>query len=255
MSDSTIRVTNNYDIFEFHIDNRPMHSIEALAASMRKNGFLKSGAIHCEALPNGRFKVIRGHHRLICAKMLGLPVYFIVEDVHVDISDIETPGQNWNTTDFVSRFVASGNEHYAALVRFHREHRISLTLAAGLLVNEPAGSDRLLAMLRSGAFKVTNVKHAAKVVDIIDTARTAGVKFATHYSFASAVSVACRVHGFDAKWFKRRLETYPSKMQHRGTTKDFVAEIESLYNFASRNQINLSFLASKMLKSKTGRAR
>ena len=83
-----LKVTRDYDFFEMHNLNRPLHDDPLLLASMKKYGFMPSQPLQCVRNGGTKLKVIRGHHRLNYAKQLGLPVWYIVDDSNTDIFEL-----------------------------------------------------------------------------------------------------------------------------------------------------------------------
>lgn len=235
MDKPELRRTTNYSLFEMHENNRPLHDTKMLLASMQLHGFMPSGAIHCQRMPNGKLKVIRGHHRLDCAKRLKIPIWYIVDDTPCDIFGLEgLPGQNWSVLDFANGYAQAGNKNYELVLWFKKKHNMPMGAAASLVGGEGANSHNKVKAIKSGTFKAGDLKHANAVAAIIDLCRQKGVEFATSSAFIGAVSTALRVPEFDPEAFKHKVATFGANMRKRGCINEYLDEIEALYNYGAK---------------------
>lgn len=90
-----LKVTKDYALFKAHELNRPLSEKPILLESMKAHGFMPSSPLQVEKDRDGRLKVIRGHHRLMYAKRLGLPVWYVIDDSNTDIFDLEGAPSTW----------------------------------------------------------------------------------------------------------------------------------------------------------------
>lgn len=247
-----LQVSKNYDIFEMHEFNRPLHEDPRLLASMQKVGFMPSSPVQCVRNGSGKLKVVRGHHRLSIAKRLSLPVWYVVDDSKVDIFDLEGGRQAWTAPDFLSARAAAGNPHYQRLLEFQKQHRLTLGAAASLLGGESAGSNNKVRQIKDGTFKVgTDLSHASTVVSLTDYCTACGIGFANQTAFVAAISMCVRVPEFDPAVFRHRVKLNGSIMRKRGTKNEYLSEIEALYNYSAKCQrIPLAFEAVKVGKAR-----
>jgi len=230
-----LKSTNNYNLFEMHENNRPLHDTKMLMASMQEHGFMPSGAIHCQRMPNGKLKVIRGHHRLDCAKRLKIPLWYIVDDTPCDIFGMEgLPGQNWSVMDFANAYSQAGNKNYEMVMWFKKKHGLPMDAAASLVGGEGANSHNKVKMIKAGTFKAGDLKHANAVASVTDLCRERGVEFATSSAFVGAVSKALRVPEFDVDSFKHKIVTFSANLRKRNTVNEYLDEIEALYNYGAK---------------------
>ena len=248
--------TKNYSIFEMHECNRDLKEKPELIASMKKYGFMPSCPIHVKPTEGGKLTVIRGHHRLDCAKRLGLPVYYVSDDTNVDIFDLEgDSGQLWNLTDFATARAGTGDKHYVKLITWAKKNRIPIGQAASLLHGESAGSHNAMKQIKKGSFTTKENKHSEDVAWATSEMIEAGVSFAKSSTFIAALSKCLRVKEFDVRAFVSKVRLYPSNLNKRSSINDMISEIESLYNYAAKstkNRIPLAFLARQVgLKRQT----
>lgn len=77
--DVGIRSTTNYDKFKIHPYGRKISKkhVNRLVDSISRENHLDSSPI----LVNLNFEIICGQHRLMAAKKLGVPIYYVVRDM------------------------------------------------------------------------------------------------------------------------------------------------------------------------------
>lgn len=258
MSDKPkLSCTRNYDIFEMHANNRPLHGSKVLVESMRKYGFMPSSPIQCTRdAKTGRLVVIRGHNRLDCAKRLGLPVWYIVDDSNVDIFELEGSfSQLWTVNDFVTARASAGDADCQMVLQFKQKHGMTIGAAASLVGGETAGSSNKMSNIRRGTFKASeDQSHAATVARIVDTCRNYGVTFATRTAFVTAISRVLRVPEFDVNVFLHKVKQRPKQLARRTRCDEFIAEIEELYNFGARERrLALAFRVKEVFRDRNPR--
>jgi hypothetical protein len=232
-----LECTTNYGLFEMHECNRPLHEDPILLESMKEHGFMPSSPIQCKRNGNGKLKVLRGHHRLHYAKRLKLPVYFVIDETNTDITGLEaSTRQQWNGLDFAIARSKAGDKDCSALLEFQKKHSLTLGAAASLVGGESAGSSNKIRLVKAGAFKVGDMKHANDVVAITDICREAGLSFATSTAFVKAISMVLRIPEFDSKLFCHRVRLYAANVRKRGKVDEYLDEIEALYNYGARGK-------------------
>jgi hypothetical protein len=249
-------MTKDYARFELNACNRNEHRDPALAESMRKYGFLKSGAIHVQRTGGGKLKVIRGHHRLQEAVRQGLPVWYIIEDVDVDLFDLEG-GTNptWTVEDWATARTNAGDADCAVVVAFRAKHKLSMTTSASLVGGESAGSHNKQRQIKSGTFRAGDMLHARQVVRVIDAIAEVGVEFARATQFVAALSAAMRVPEFDAELFTSHVRLYPKMMNRRVTKNEYLAEIEAVYNYnAKKRGMPVAYRAAEIARQRSATA-
>ena len=244
--------TTNYDLFEMHECNRPLHEDPVLLESMREHGFMPSSPIHCKPNGDGTLKVIRGHHRLHYAKRLKIPVYYVIDQTDTDVFDLEgSSQQKWSAPDFAVARSRAGDKACAFLLKFMNEHGLTIGAAASLVGGETAGSPNKMKQVKAGTFKVGDMKHANQVVAVTDLCREAGITFTTSSAFVKAISMALRIPEFDAKLFCHRVRLHAPRLNKRGRVDEYLDEIEALYNYGTRsNRLPVRFRAEELSKER-----
>jgi hypothetical protein len=233
-----VKMTKNYDLFEMHPCNRPLHKNDPVETSMRRVGFMPSSPLHCIKNGNGKLKIIRGHHRFSIAKKLGLPVYYIIDNSNTDIFELEGSSTgSWNAGDFAVARARAGNADIQKMLDFKDRHGLTLGSASSLMMGQSAISNNAPKQIKSGRFKVGDMDHANKVVRLTDMLRERGVAFASSSGFVAAVSAALRIPEIDYSQLVHRASMYSHVLSKRGTVREYLQEIEGLYNYNSKKKL------------------
>ncbi len=227
--------TKCYDMFDEHPFNRELHKDKVLEDSMRKHGFMPSSPIQCVKNGGGKLKVLRGHHRLDVARRLGIAVYYVVDETNTDIFQLEGSSRSsWNVHDFAHARAKGGDPNCSLLLEFKERHGITIGAAASLLGGQSAGSANKNDAIKRGAFRAEINDHARDVMDVVGILRQRGVSFATTTAFVAAVSAVLRAKCVSKKQLMHRAERHAHVLSKQGTRAEYLAEIESLYNWGVR---------------------
>jgi len=109
---SNIQKSSTFSQFRFYEQNRPLirQHIDNLKLSIKSNNKLDVNPI----IVNEEFYVIDGQHRLMAAKELKTPIYYIV-DKNSDVKDMileNSVKRNWSLNDFIHFHSQSGNDDF-----------------------------------------------------------------------------------------------------------------------------------------------
>jgi len=247
-----LKSTKNYELFEMHELNRPLHEDKYLYESMSKHGFMPSSPMQCVRNGNNKLKVIRGHHRLHYAKMLGLPVWYIIDESNTDLFDLEGSSKiGWDVNDFASGRAQDGDEGCIKLLAFSKKHGLPMGSAASLVGGQSASSGNMQKAVKRGTFEVGDMKHATQVAMITDHCKACGIKFATSSAFVGAVSAVLRVPEFDSARFMHCISLYSANLHRSGSKAGCLDEIDALYNYAAKaKRIPLAFKAKEVARER-----
>jgi hypothetical protein len=247
-----LKSTTNYDLFEMHECNRDLHDSTGLLNSMRQFGFMPSSPIQCIKNGHGKLKVIRGHHRLTFAKQLKLPVLYVIDPSNTDIYSLEGSFDSlWTGDDFVHARAKAGDINCQKVLAFQKKHDLPLGAAASLVGGESAGSTNKTKQIKSGTFHIGDMKHANDVVRVTDLCRELGIPFATSTGFVKALSLSMRIPSFDVDSLIGHIRLYPRMMNRRSNSKEYLEEIEQIYNYAvKRNRLPIVFKSSEISRQR-----
>src|SRR5215813_10188093 len=128
--------TRNYGLFISNTgDNRLLNLEEhrPLLQSMKEYGFLNSFPISVARAGNRKFTVKDGQHRLVFAEKLGLPVYYVVEDVNFDVAKVNRSIKIWGPRDYAQKYAANGVKSYQEGLEFAAQHGLAIGISFALL--------------------------------------------------------------------------------------------------------------------------
>lgn len=244
--------TKDYGMFVGHELNRQLAEKPKLEESMRLHGFMPSSPLHCIPAPNGKVKVVRGHHRLHYAKKLNLSVYYIIDETNVDLYTLEgDPRGVWSCLDFVYSYAKAGNHEYRFLLNFMKAHNLKLGPAAALVFGESVVSNNGMKSIKDGTFRKGDQTHAILIVELIRICADQCGDFCRCSAFVKALSSVARIPEIDMDRFKKKLASFASSvLRRRARYEDYMADLEGVYNRASRAQFPLSIRAKEVLRQR-----
>ena len=231
---TSIKSTNNYSLFQPLKGNRDINRghVVRIKESMEK-----------QMLPtfievNERYEVIDGQHRLEALKELGLPVYYIVNEGsglreaqrHNEIK------KKWGYADILASHCAAENDNYL-FIRYIM-NKYNLTLVNTLIACQ-RGNDgqRIQYKFLQGELEITNKKE---IEDLIRKAlRINAFVNIMRKTAWSAILQCVDSQYFDVDVFIRKLSYLKDQFSPQVTKKQQIAQIEEIYNYKSRNKVNL----------------
>ncbi len=157
----TILSTTDYSIFKTVTGNREISRghVSKLADAIDNRNMLSARPI----IVNAEFEVIDGQHRLEAAKLLNVPIYYVVmaRGDYKDVAILNEAAMNWSSGDYVTMFAKQGYPQYKKLEDLVKDYDISVSyvLHAIKMVDVHSGSysrdsfvDNELHIFKSGDF-------------------------------------------------------------------------------------------------------
>lgn len=242
--------SSNYDLFKPHSSQRdinPAH-VRNLAKSMEVYGFIPGHPIY--AYKDGKsLIIIDGHHRLNAAKTAGVPIYYVVTDKSAagQIAPINDIVKKWKEFDYVRMHASNGLSDYAVVLRYV-EKGLSLKWAISLLAGEYTASSNKTDIVHNGRYRVKTTQYADEVLSIIH--KTSHIPETKHDPFISAIAILIRLPQFDINTLLQRIESNPKAIVRCSSRDQTLEMLEEIYNFRSREKINLAFLAKEILRER-----
>lgn len=236
-----IKKTNNYDLFIFRKDNRQKIDsahVQRLVASIQSRNLLELRPITV----NEKMEVIDGQHRLLAAKQLGTDIYYEIEQ-NLEATDIirMNISKQWGEADYINFYCQHGFEEYIKLRDFMVKNNLTLKVALRLSIGNVKISRT---EFRMGLYKF-NGNIATDEINLCWDTLNLIKKFNgycswTHSSkFWNALLKLIRHPAFEQeKWFSNA-EKMIDNFGARPSEKNYVQMIAKIYNFQSRNRIDL----------------
>lgn len=146
---SEIQKTTDYSIFKKHPSNRApdADNLKKLTASIQARNLLQYRPI----LVDAAMQVIDGQHRLQVAKLLGLEVFYQVQQdcTHEDIILLNQHQKGWKIGDYVDYYISLGKTDYLSLKRLREQLKCTYNFIVRMLCS---GSGRHYETVRVGKF-------------------------------------------------------------------------------------------------------
>lgn len=237
--------SKDYSRFVAYPINRKVEKIKKLVASMSAHGWIDAYPAHCCKL--GDTLVLKGgHHRFAVAKMLGLPVKYVVCDDTATIHELEQATNHWTMVDHLDSHCEAGKSAYLEVREFCRKSGIGVTQAISMLGGNCASSANMNNKFKAGEFVIRGLAHANTVANIVQHLRQCGVPFYNASSLVNAISKIVMVEGFDTAKLKQRIKQYTYVVQRQATVDDYMRMLEEVYNRNSKgDRIPVAFLAAE----------
>lgn len=241
--DSRVASTTNYGQFRLDPRNRPisLDHVVKLHDAIKEKNMLHAYPI----LVDNNMVVLDGQHRLLAAKALGVPVYFIQTDTATiqDIADINVLNMRWTKEDSMHYWCEAQHPEYVKLKTFHaRNPWLSLSQAIPLCHKGNAvGLSRRFAM---GQYTCNNLEHAERVVRMILDFKEVGIEFWSHRSFVSAMANLADNVDYEHAKMMDKLKYLSTKMARCPDAASYVEMINGIYNYRNQNQVLLKMINS-----------
>lgn len=248
---NTLRETSQYECFKYSPDQRDIKTshVRDLMDSMKTWGFLPSKPV--QVYQEGKkYVVVDGHHRLVAAKNLQIPVIFVVESKsHCDaIGQVNGFQRKWQLANFVNMYAKRGIADYQELAEYVRLG-IPVSTAASFLggfssYNSGTSTSNTNKSLMAGTFKI---KTRQKIEIIASFLRGHGHenKAYANRHFIAAFDLLMRVPEFDFSKLANKLANNPKALAKTATTDQMLDQIEEIYNYHQSIKVNISFLAKQ----------
>jgi len=238
--------TTDYSIFKSHFLNRtivPKH-VKHLKKLMIKNGWNLDSDI--SVFEDG--ELANGHHRLMAAKELGIPIrYKIIPKKDDTLMVSSNQGQMpWSFKNHSDTFCKLGYTEYKVLNQFMEDFpAFSMTECQMLLRNNTSSGVR--DMFEDGEFKVKDLDLAYKWGNYIMQLKPYFPRFYNKSAFIRAlVRIFINRPEFIFEEFLRKVELRPGIVKPNSSLKQYIEMIEEAYNYHRRDveKINLRFMKS-----------
>lgn len=251
---ATLRETTNYACFVYNEEQRPVDvkHVRNLMESMATFGFLPSKPVQCY-LDGKKHVIIDGHHRLIAAKNLGIPVIYVVEaKAHADsMSAVNGLQKSWNLKNYVNQYAKRGIPSYVSLLEYFNLG-ISMMQAARMLTGKAANSGFCTQSstgraIRDGSFKIKDTSKIEIIASFLRKHGTDNPAFKTA-NFISAFELCLRVDDFEPEQLTRKLANNPKTIARTANVDQMLDQLEEVYNYKQQIKTPLAFTARECRK-------
>lgn len=236
--ENQVYTTTNYSLFKSIQGNRTINNLhlERLKKSMQKKYLFTIITI------NEKYQIIDGQHRFECIKELGFPLNYVV-CVGYGLDEVQLLNENsktWTAEDYLSGYCNLGNEDYLEFKKFKEKYNFGYNECIAMLsgANVSGGTD--YRFFKTGLFKIKDLKNAE-----IQAVKIHSLKqYYNGYkrrSFVYAMLYLFDHKNFDFDDFVNNLKKQPSSLTDCNDSKQYIAVIETIYNYRRQNKVNLRF--------------
>jgi hypothetical protein len=223
--------TKDYDKFELHEFNRSVSNLDRLLELMKKYGWIDAHPMHVIENGNTKLKIKDGHHRFEAARLLGIPVKYVICKDDVSIHELDQATRHWSMMNYLESFSRIGNTNYLKLYDFYKKFRIPLNVSVTLMGGKSANESGFHSVaFKQGKFKVINPTHAYTLGDLVMYLDSLGVSFCRNSRFIVALSKVMHVDGISIDELKYKIENHVYMMQKQPDVNGYIVMLEKVYN-------------------------
>lgn len=185
--------------------------------------------------------VADGQHRHEVSKRTGNPVYYLVHKGLglMDIANLNSRSSGWKNRDYLNCYVNLGNKNYVIFRDFISKHGIVYSAAVSLLMKggiSKGGGE--MTTFKEGKFEVNHLELAEEIVTLTTTLFERYV-FYRQRELIAAVHKLKKREKCDFTVLTNKIKQAPALMDKQSTTKDYLYNIEKVYNHNNSKRVSL----------------
>jgi len=230
MSEITTKDCDKFYFLEYNRDIDWKH-VADIKASMKEK------YLHTVIEVTKDLGIIDGQHRFIAIRELNLPLkYHINNDFEMqDMMKLNQLQRNWGNKDYLKAY--SYKKNYKLYIEFVENYKIEHSGALSLLTN----GSKAHPMFKKGELQIPDYAYSCKLAEeFIAIMKVAPITY-NKASFLRAYKQCRNNPEFKFEVFMEKLLKNPDALRPQVNAKGVVENIENIYNYRSKNPINLRF--------------
>lgn len=243
-----VLTTSDYTKFKTLVGNRKLNELHVKRLS---NSFEKR-YLFSPILVNEKLQIIDGQHRFRAAKVLGLPInYIIVEGYGLnEVQILNTNSSNWKKEDYLKAYCDLGSEPYLVMKQFMNDYPdFGIAVSEQLLTNLTGGVNNSNRIYKSSG-RVKNFEEGKLIIPDLEHSYENAEKvmmFKPYYDgYNRSVFVAALIGIFKNENYNHaemisKLSQQPSALTHCTNITQYKLLIEDIYNHRRREKLNLRY--------------
>jgi hypothetical protein len=194
---------------------------------------------YCPIIVNEKMEIIDGQHRYTVAKMLKLPVHYVIhEKAELEVvPKINSRSSKWTTKDFLNSYVSLKMDAYLKLQAFLDNHlRISLPIAIKLLHDGNFKGEGTVDKFRDGDFQFKHYNEIAELMLLIKDFEP----FTSNPYSSRFIHVMLQLHEngkYDHEMMIRKLNESGKMIDQIESTKSIISNMEQIINHRMRERV------------------
>jgi hypothetical protein len=246
--------TDNYDLFKTLAGNR---HIFKLHVNRLKESF-KTAYLLSPIIVNQNYEIIDGQHRYEAAKLLNLPINFIICNDYglKEVQILNTNMKNWKKEDYLNAYCDLKYPEYLVFRNFMRKYKdFGIKVCEIILTNRSSqtqGTDtnREFSESKSGRYTIKYFEEGDLLIQDINKSIKEAEKIMMikpYYdgfnrpAFVAAMHAIFKIPEYSHSKFIERLKSNPTRMQHCSNITQYKLLIEDIYNFRTREKVSLRY--------------
>lgn len=245
--------TNDYALFSAVVGNR---AINALHVKRLKDSFREEYLLS-PIIVNQDYQVIDGQHRFEAAKELGLPIRFVLCNDYglKEVQMLNANTHNWNKQDYLKAYCDLGYPEYLKFRDFMKRFpdlglancEVICTNRLSNVVHSNDMKGKINATgsytqnsFQNGKFEIYDYEKAVDNAEKIMMVKPFYDGFARK-TFVTTMVGLFKLDHYSHSRFLDRLSAQPGALQHCTSIIHYKMLIEDIYNYRSREKVNLRF--------------
>ena len=188
----------------------------------------------------GKYLIIDGQHRYKVSVATNNPIYYVVcEGLNLkQIAVLNSRSDKWKTTDFLNCYINLGIKDYEILRDMTEEFSMPISTVADLLMLNHCKAKTTEAF-QNGEFKCLHTEET-KILLTAVTQLFGKYVFSKDKNLISAVQQIMKKDKCDLEKLKLKLKSAPMMMDKQGNVKNYIYNIERVYNFKTQTREYIS---------------
>lgn len=222
--------TTNYDQFKQVTSNREVDTkhVKKLARAIQEKNLLHVNPI----IVNDKHEIIDGQHRLEAARLLKLPIYYVVDKLigDADISKLNANAKNWTLVDYINYYTVKKAKGFDVLSKYIAEYPfLRPTTIIQLLSGRESGSNTTND-IRNGRVIVADEPKAKELIALIQKLGNISMA-AFDAKCVAALQIVAKHDNFTAERLVSQIEKQPRAFVKCATKKQYIAMLLELFNY------------------------
>lgn len=242
MNETIIYKTKEYDMFHAINGNRVLNKakVDKIASDINGGFNMLPYVPIMVSEKQEKLFIIDGQHRLGAAKKLNTYIYYVIckEITLKQIAMLNSRSDKWKAGDFLNCYINLGIDDYHDIDSIMKTYKINIKVATDLLMFYNVRGNSTDAF-RSGEFKSNYMTETMELLELVE-------KLFGMYTFSKDRYLIGAVQAIDNKgvidWerLKSKIKTKPMIMDRQPDVKQYILNIERLYNDGLQNRVLLT---------------
>jgi len=237
MNTIQVQQTKDYDLFKNIDGNRNVNDLHVrrLTKSMEEKHLISP------IIVNEKYEIIDGQHRFKSQQELDLPVYYMVIPGYglEDVQRLNHNSKNWTYNDFLDGYCNLGKQNYIKFKDFYVQYDFSIAISFSIAINKVNGGNDW-EPFKSGHFVFDDYMGAIERADKLTALKTYTDLYKDQY-FVYAMMKMFNNPNFEFTTFMQKLSFQNGALVKCRDVRTYITLIEEIYNYKSRNKVNLRF--------------